>query len=285
MTMDARKQRVLQAIVALYGLEGEPVGSSVLANYFDMAVSSATLRNEMAALTKLGLLEQPHTSAGRVPSAKGYRYYLDNLLTDDQPLDRVTRARVDAVFASLDHEPEKLAQGAARALAAISGCTAAISTPCAEDLCIAHYEVVQVGRSAAAVLAVTTAGYVRTRVARVRTGLSRENAAALAALLNRNLTFVAPVDLSPRLLAELCSQIDLCGQTVCVGVAPGAQFLQQGRHNAVADDGPAQADRRRAGIFHRLYPPVHGREAPAWTFRKTARQPQSFTGQIFLYPL
>ena len=100
MTMDARKQRVLQAIVALYGLEGEPVGSSVLANYFDMAVSSATLRNEMAALTKLGLLEQPHTSAGRVPSAKGYRYYLDNLLTDDQPLDRVTRARVDAVFAS-----------------------------------------------------------------------------------------------------------------------------------------------------------------------------------------
>ena len=51
MTMDARKQRVLQAIVALYGLEGEPVGSSVLANYFDMAVSSATLRNEMAALT------------------------------------------------------------------------------------------------------------------------------------------------------------------------------------------------------------------------------------------
>ena len=207
MTMDARKQRVLQAIVALYGLEGEPVGSSVLANYFDMAVSSATLRNEMAALTKLGLLEQPHTSAGRVPSAKGYRYYLDHLLTDDQPLDRVTRARVDAVFASLDHEPEKLAQGAAKALAAISGCTAAVSTPCAEDLCIAHYEVVQVGRSAAAVLAVTTAGYVRTRVARVRTGLSRENAAALAALLNRNLTFVAPVDLSSRLLSELCGQI------------------------------------------------------------------------------
>ena len=207
MTMDARKQRVLQAIVALYGLEGEPVGSSVLANYFDMAVSSATLRNEMAALTKLGLLEQPHTSAGRVPSAKGYRYYLDNLLSANEPLDRVTRARVDAVFASLDHEPEKLAQGAAKALAAISGCTAAVSTPCAEDLCISHFEVVQLGRSAAAVLAVTTAGYVRTRVARVRTGLSRDNAAALAAVLNQHLTFVAPVDLNRRMLSELCSQI------------------------------------------------------------------------------
>ena len=68
MTMDARKQRVLQAIVALYGLEGEPVGSSVLANYFDMAVSSATLRNEMAALTKLGLHQRgPCPQCQRLP--------------------------------------------------------------------------------------------------------------------------------------------------------------------------------------------------------------------------
>ena len=194
MTMDARKQRVLQAIVALYGLEGEPVGSSVLANYFDMAVSSATLRNEMAALTKLGLLEQPHTSAGRVPSAKGYRYYLDNLLTDDQPLDRVTRARVDAVFASLDHEPEKLAQGAARALAAISGCTAAVSTPCAEDLCIAHYEVMQVGRYTAAVLAVTNAGGVRTRTAKLDFALRPGDAQRLSQALNTYLTFRSAAD-------------------------------------------------------------------------------------------
>ena len=59
MAMDARKQRILEAIVALYANDGEPVGSGLLANYFDMALSSATLRNEMAALTKLGLLEQP----------------------------------------------------------------------------------------------------------------------------------------------------------------------------------------------------------------------------------
>lgn len=78
--MDDRKRRVLRAIVTLYGADGEPVGSGLLAEQFGHAVSSATLRNEMAALTKLGLLEQPHTSAGRVPSAKGYRYYIDNLL-------------------------------------------------------------------------------------------------------------------------------------------------------------------------------------------------------------
>ncbi len=206
MPMDDRKRQIMQAIVQLYGLEGEPIGSGVLANYFDCAVSSATLRNEMAALTKLGLLEQPHTSAGRIPSAKGYRFYLDNLLDDDMKLDPQDVQEIRRAFASLDQEPDKLAQGAAKALAKMTGCTAAVTTPRADDLCIAHYEVVQVGRYAAAVLAVTSAGGVRTRVAHVTRGLTRGDAANLAALLNSNMTFVAPVDLNQAMLNALCQQ-------------------------------------------------------------------------------
>lgn len=205
MAMDARKQRILEAIVALYASDGEPVGSGLLASYFDMALSSATLRNEMAALTRLGLLEQPHTSAGRVPSAQGYRYYLDHLI--DAPgtttLPEQDRRHIDELFAGMDVEPEKLAPAAARCLADLTGCAAAATTPQAPDLCIAHFEVVQVGRYSAAVLGVTSAGGVRTRVARVDTGLTRDDAANLAQLLNRGLTFVAPQDLSQRLLASL----------------------------------------------------------------------------------
>ena len=123
MAMDARKQRILEAIVALYANDGEPVGSGILANYFDMALSSATLRNEMAALTKLGLLEQPHTSAGRVPSAQGYRYYLDHLI--DAPksgtLPEKDRRRIDDLFAAMDAEPEKLVPAATRCLADMTG--------------------------------------------------------------------------------------------------------------------------------------------------------------------
>lgn len=209
MPMDDRKSKIMQAIVQLYGLEGEPIGSGVLANYFDCAVSSATLRNEMAALTKLGLLEQPHTSAGRVPSAKGYRFYLDNLLaSSDMKLAPQDAAEIRQIFAALDQEPDKLAQGAAKALAKLTGCTAAVTTPRADDLCIAHYEVVQVGRYAAAVLAVTSAGGVRTRVAHVNQGLTRSDATSLAALLNSNLTFVAPVDLDREMLQVLCKQVD-----------------------------------------------------------------------------
>ena len=84
------------------------------------------------------------------------------------------RRKVDALFDAMDAEPEKLAPAAARALADYTGCAAAASTPRADDLCIAHFEVVQVGRYSAAVLAVTSAGGVRTRVARVDTGLSRK---------------------------------------------------------------------------------------------------------------
>lgn len=203
--MDARKQRILEAIVALYAMDGEPVGSGLLASYFDMAVSSATLRNEMAALTRLGLLEQPHTSAGRVPSAQGYRYYLDHLLTapGSTELPEDDRARIDTLFSQMDIEPEKLARSAARALAEACGCAAAITTPQASDLCIAHFEVVQVGRYSAAILAVTSAGGVRTRVARVETGLTRTDAAEIAQLLNSRLTFVAPQDMDPMLVTSL----------------------------------------------------------------------------------
>lgn len=240
MPMDARKQRILEAIVSLYALDGEPVGSGLLANYFDMALSSATLRNEMAALTKLGLLEQPHTSAGRVPSTQGYRYYLDHLLESpaDGQLQRQDSENIDDLFAAMDVEPEKLAQSAARALADYTQCAAAATTPQAQDLCIAHFEVVQVGRYSAAVLAVTSAGGVRTRVARVDTGLSRSDAAQVAQVLNRGLTFVSPDDLTPGLIGSMIMAVGvrfspvLAAAEALVRAEPqayleGAQYLAQ----------------------------------------------------------
>ncbi|MGN0983652.1 MAG: heat-inducible transcriptional repressor HrcA, partial [Gemmiger sp.] len=231
---------VLEAIVSLYAMGGEPVGSGLLANYFDMAVSSATLRNEMAALTKLGLLEQPHTSAGRVPSAQGYRYYLDHLLTAPGAisLPQEDCDAIDEWFTRMDIEPEKLARSAARALAEATGCAAAITTPQAPDLCVAHFEVVQVGRYSAAILAVTSAGGVRTRVARVETGFTRTDAVEIAQLLNSRLTFVAPQDMDPMLTASLLlaagsrlAPVVLAAQAL-VATEPqayleGAQYLAQ----------------------------------------------------------
>lgn len=207
MPMDDRKQRILTAIVALYATGGEPVGSHLLSRHFDMAVSSATLRNEMAALTKLGLLEQPHTSAGRVPTARGYRYYVDSLMAVMPAAAQAQRAEMDEIFHELDHDPEKLAQGAARAFSDYLGYAVIISTPRAEDMSIAHYEVIQVGRFTAAVLGVTAAGGVRTRVAKMDNELGEGDTRRVAATLNRMLRFVAEADVTQDLARDMVNEL------------------------------------------------------------------------------
>ncbi len=205
--MDDRKQRIMVAIVSLYATGGEPVGSSLLSRSIDLTVSSATLRNEMAALTKLGLLEQPHTSAGRVPTAKGYRYYVDHLLGTPEGLPQGAKQKIDAVVSGLDHDPEKLAKGAATSLAGLLGHAVIATTPLARDLHIAHFEVIQVGLYSAAVLAVTVAGGVLTRVAKVDFELGPEDAKQLANTLNQHLCFVAEADVSPSLIRDMVDNL------------------------------------------------------------------------------
>ncbi len=200
--MDQRKQQVLQAIVALYTNDGEPIGSQLLSEYMNLAVSTATLRNEMAALTKLGLLEQPHTSAGRIPSGAGYRYYIDHLM-DSSSLMPAQARRIEAEFESFDYDPPKLVQQAAHALAKYTGLMVAATTPRSEDIRIVHFQITQVGRSAAAVLAVTSAGGVLTRVAHTPGQLTEEQLRMASPLINRALAFLTTADLNPVILKGL----------------------------------------------------------------------------------
>ena len=78
--LDGRKTKILQTIIKTYLETGEPVGSRTISKYTDLNLSSATIRNEMADLEDLGYIIQPHTSAGRIPSDKGYRWYVDQLM-------------------------------------------------------------------------------------------------------------------------------------------------------------------------------------------------------------
>ena len=80
MILDERKKKILQAIIRNYLETGEPVGSRTISKYTDLNLSSATIRNEMSDLEEMGLILQPHTSAGRIPSDKGYRLYVDTMM-------------------------------------------------------------------------------------------------------------------------------------------------------------------------------------------------------------
>ena len=116
MELDNRKLRILSAIVETYIATGEPVGSKLVASLLDGEVSSATVRNEMAVLFELGLLEQPHTSAGRVPSHLGYRLYLDELMRK-KPLTPKEKQEIEALFNLRNPDPDRLLEDAARTLA------------------------------------------------------------------------------------------------------------------------------------------------------------------------
>ena len=126
MELDARKLRILSAIVETHIATGEPVGSKLVAQLLDGEVSPATIRNEMAVLFDQGLLEQPHTSAGRVPSHLGYRLYLDDLMKA-KPLTGEEKQEIEALFNLRDPDPDRLLEDAAKALSEYTGC-AVIST-------------------------------------------------------------------------------------------------------------------------------------------------------------
>src|SRR2546421_3580997 len=119
MTLDGRKGRILHAIVNDYVETAEPIGSEWLVTRYDFGCKSATLRNEMAEMSDLGYLRQPHTSAGRIPSNLGYRYFVDRLMP--QPvLNRRSESGIRSLRSSTGSAIEDLVQQTCRLLAVMT---------------------------------------------------------------------------------------------------------------------------------------------------------------------
>lgn len=119
MDLDARKQKILQAIIQDYISSAEPVGSRTIARKYDLGVSAATIRNEMFDLEIMGYLEQPHTSSGRIPSLKGYRFYVDCLLKPTKITD-AEKQFVRAWFQDKVSSVDQIFQSTAKLLARIT---------------------------------------------------------------------------------------------------------------------------------------------------------------------
>lgn len=129
MAIDERKIKILQAIINDYIMTGEPVGSRTIAKRYDLGVGSATIRNEMADLEEMGYLEQPHTSAGRIPSNKGYRLYVDKLmelgrLTKDEEL-KIKEYIIDSAM----YEVDKIVKQACSLLSELTNLTSVVQKP------------------------------------------------------------------------------------------------------------------------------------------------------------
>ncbi len=164
--LDIRKLRVLAAIVETFIQTGEPVGSKLVAELLGGEFSPATVRNDMATLFEMGLLEQPHTSAGRVPSHLGYRTYIDRMMKY-KPLTKGERDEIEAMFNLQDPDPDRLLADAAQVLADKTKYATISTTFKPRSNKVKRIELIPAGGHTVVILLITTTGVVKSRVCRV----------------------------------------------------------------------------------------------------------------------
>ena len=161
--MDERKFRILQAIIDDYILTAVPVGSRTISRKYEKGLSSATIRNEMSDLEELGYLDQPHVSAGRIPSAKAYRLYVDQLLRSGQ-LHSDSEEEVRTHFAGRARQMEDVIDQAAQVLSDLTNYTAVVLPPTGRQPVLRTVQLVPVSIDSALVVIVTDSGVVRDTV-------------------------------------------------------------------------------------------------------------------------
>ena len=194
MELPDRKMRILKAIVRNYLETGEPVGSRTISKLTDLKLSSATIRNEMADLEEMGLITQPHTSAGRIPTDAGYRLYVDDMLADEKRELKEARSElVDMKNLLLEKQDrlENMLQSVAKTLAVSTNYASMISSPTTRSSKIKFIQLSQVDPHNVLAVIVIEGNLIRNKVIPVDEELSAENMLKLNMLLNTNLCGLA----------------------------------------------------------------------------------------------
>ena len=181
--LDERKTAILSAVVQEYISTALPVGSTHISDAPGIAVSPATVRNEMAVLEQEGYLVQPHTSAGRIPTDKGYRFFVDHLAAPGL-LDQHTSATVGEFFASAHGRLEEMLHRTSDLLARLTNYAAVVVGPKAEAVAVRSVQVVALSSTAATVVAVLGNGAVESETIEISANVTDEQVAAAGRLLN-----------------------------------------------------------------------------------------------------
>jgi heat-inducible transcriptional repressor len=207
-----RKQSILQAIIVEYVSAAEPVGSEQLVQKYDLGVRSATVRNEMAELADLGYLEQPHTSAGRVPSDMGYRYYVDRLIVKSDP-DELAKQKVKSV-AEQGESLQRVLRDTARAMSRLTHLFSVATTLSHQDWTVRNALLSALGPNQALLVLILSNGHVENKMIECPPGLTLEDIGRL----NEHLT-AAVTSKSLRTLLRVKPALS--------GISPVAERLAQ----------------------------------------------------------
>lgn len=203
MEMDERKVKILQAIINDYISTAEPVGSRTIAKKYDLGISSATIRNEMADLEEMGYLEQLHTSSGRKPSDKGYRLYVDKLmqvemLTEEEKY-RIKNYILDAAL----YEVDKMLKQATCLLSELTNLTCLLSAPSVNKSCIKSLQLINVDSNNILVVVITDSGIIKNTVIRVLKSPNQDMLQKISNLLNDRLKNLTIEEINLEVMSKL----------------------------------------------------------------------------------
>lgn len=202
MNLDERKKLVLSAVVDEYIKTGEPVGSHSVLSHIPIKVSSATVRNDMAYLEHEGLLEQPHTSAGRVPTYLGYRFYIDNLMSPI-PLSPKEKLLIDNLLNTNEFTADAIVDNAVNVLSDLTGLAVVSKTNMPVFSVITRVEVIPAGRKMYALLMITSSGAIKNKICRIEFDLTYEQIDFFEKFINEHLTGLNIEMLTPAVLQNL----------------------------------------------------------------------------------
>lgn len=238
MELSERKKKILRAVIESYVQNAEPVGSKAVAELAGLDVSSATIRNDMADLEEQGYLEQPHTSAGRIPSAKGYRLYVNELMDDYklsiQETDRLNEAlnlkmqALDRVIDEAGRVVAKLTQYPAFALAAGP-----------EKMTIRRFDLLLVEENAFIAVVMTDTNVVRNKLFRLEETVTAAQLQMLSTLLNTSFTGLALPELGPQLEKVAQHAGDESFHLIELAVSFAAEVLEDLAHRPIHTAGIA----------------------------------------------
>ncbi len=202
-----RQKLILAALVEDYVRSAEPVGSRTLSKHSLISFSPATIRNEMADLEEMGYLDQPHTSAGRIPSQKGYRFYVDHLVTSKTPIESQTLESLRDLFQQKMNEVERMIQQTSVVLSELTQYTSIVLGPTLKQGRVKQLELVPLGNRQAVAILVTDTGAVYNRQVELSPDVSSEEIASMVRFLNAKLTDVPLTHLRSKLHRVISNEL------------------------------------------------------------------------------
>ena len=202
MELTERKKKVLRSVVDLYIRTAEPVGSKAITELPDMKYSSATIRNEMADLTAMGYLEQPHTSAGRVPSAAGYRLYVDELMADYRLSIDETKSINTAIEEKMQ-QVDKMVEKVARLVSQATQLPAISVASRQAGATVQRFDLIRAGQNSVILVLLLSTDEVVNKLIKLPLSLEETDLKLLCAVLNAAMTGVTHEEMSEALLEKI----------------------------------------------------------------------------------